>query len=139
MVERSALRWVTPAKWIFKDSITLLEPTGRANIILSSEALDPSMDLEQYATQYLEALESEFRQFRQIGADLNIELRGVGPAIRRTFAWSPEGRDPVTQVQQYSVGPSRGYTSTASCSSSDFNELQSLFTAGLDSISVELP
>ena len=36
--------------WVWKESLTFLAAEGQANVIFSSEPLDPSVDLERYTS-----------------------------------------------------------------------------------------
>ena len=45
LVQRATLMAAAPADWFFKEQITFLAPDGQANVIASTEPLDPSIDV----------------------------------------------------------------------------------------------
>jgi hypothetical protein len=126
MCQLSAL---LPDGWFFKESITLLAPDGRANVIASAEPLDPTIGLEQYAGVQGELLEKEFPGYRELAyEDMNV-LGGREGKLRR-FEWHPPPNrsnvetGPVTQLQFYYVENGRGYTATATAPSTEFGRYQ---------------
>jgi hypothetical protein len=139
MVARARLQWVLPQGWYVKESITMLSPDGQANVIFSSEPLAAEIDLERYAGIQGELLEREFPGFERRDADISVTLDGVGPAIRRTFSWTPPDGSPVTQTQLYAVADGRGYTATATTPTANVARLGGLLLSVLESLSVGPP
>lgn len=131
-----------PVGWYFKESITLLAPDGRANVIASAEPLDPTIDLKQYAGVQGELLEKEFPGYRELAyEDMNV-FGGRGGKLRR-FEWHPppsrsDGEtEPVTQLQLYYVENGRGYTATATAPSTDFGRYQLQLAEILETLLLE--
>ena len=79
---RPRLRAEVPETWFAKESVTFLAPDGQANVIASSEPLDPSIDTERYASTQGDLLAKEFPGYEQ------HELRDTEPP-----GWAP-GRLP---------------------------------------------
>ena len=46
---RPTISALKPPEWFGKESITLLAPDGRANVIASSEPLAEEIDIDRYA------------------------------------------------------------------------------------------
>jgi tetratricopeptide (TPR) repeat protein len=126
-----------PEGWFAKDSLTLLAGDGQANIIASSEPLDPSIDTDQYASIQGELLNEEGKfpsyQERQFEP---IEVFGGRKGMIRTFEWSPPDGVRVTQVQIYYAEGGRGYTATATTPSSEFPPRELLLRETLSSLSL---
>lgn len=126
-----------PDGWFFKEEMTLLAPDGRANVIASSEQLDPTVDLDGYVngqTRLLQQLPG-FRQF---------SLEGMGVFGRhegrlRAFEWSPpdESSGPVRQLQLYCVLRGRGYTATATTPTTDFEHFRPQLVQVLEGLLVD--
>ncbi|MET0306814.1 MAG: DcrB-related protein [Solirubrobacterales bacterium] len=112
-----------PEDWVWKESLTLLEGGGKANVIFSTEPLDPSIDLEHYVSVQGELLEREFDGYRQMTLEPMRMMGGREGRLRR-FVWHPPEGVEVTQIQLYSVEGSRGYTATATTPTSSFEELE---------------
>lgn len=117
------LRAPLPDGWFAKESITLLAPDGRANVIASSEPLDPSITAQRYAEVQGDVLNKEFPAYRELGFRPTLVLGGR-PGYLRQFEWTPEDGEPVTQIQLYYAANGRGYTATATTPSSDFRRLE---------------
>jgi hypothetical protein len=111
--------------WYAKESITIRAPSGEANVIASSEPLDPSIDTLRYAVVQGELLKSEFPGYTEFTFEPTTVL-GDRDGYSRQFEWTPPDSSPVTQIQLYYVENGRGYTATATSLSSNFsrNELQ---------------
>jgi hypothetical protein len=126
---KSRLSALLPHGWYFKESITLLASDGRANVIASSEPLDPTIDVEQYAEKQGEVLEKEFPGYRQLAYE-SMDVFGGHKGKLRSFEWHPppdrpeEETVPVTQLQLYYVESGRGYTATATIPSIEFEGYQ---------------
>ena len=101
-----------PDGWLAKESITLLDPRGQANVIASSEPLDPSIDTARYAEIQSGLLEKEFPGYRQLSYS-RTELFGGRYGYERRFEWTPSEGQRVTQIQAYYAENGRGYTMTA--------------------------
>jgi hypothetical protein len=101
-----------PDGWRAKESITLLAGDGTANVITSSEPLDPEVTTSEYATRQGELLRSEFPGFEELSFDAT-RLLGNRDGYLRRFRWHPPDGRAVLQVQMYFVEDGRGYTATA--------------------------
>ena len=77
-----------PPGWFAKESFTVLAPDGQANVIASSEPLDPSIDTARYAEVQRGLLEKEFPDYHEIGSG-EITLAGGVAAQWREFGWQP--------------------------------------------------
>lgn len=112
-----------PEKWFAKESITLLAPDGQANLIVSSEPLDPSIDTQRYADKQGEILSEEFPGYRERPLE-PMPVFGGRPGLMRRFEWRPPDGVPVTQVQIYYAEKGRGYTATATSPSTEFSRFE---------------
>jgi hypothetical protein len=111
---------LVPDDWSAKDSITLLAPDGQANVIASSEPLDPSIELDAYVAVQGELLSEEFPQYEEITLQ-TTEMLGTGRrGYFRRFNWTPPDGHQVSQYQLYYVEAGRGYTMTATASTDAF-------------------
>ena len=111
-----------PSDWFAKESITLLAPDGRANVIASSEPVPSDVDTVRYAATQGNLLEKDFRGFEQHRFEA-LELLGRRAVYLREFSWTPPDGEPVTQVQLYHVDGGRGYTATATTTSDRYPDL----------------
>jgi tetratricopeptide (TPR) repeat protein len=108
-----------PAGWFAKESMTLLAPDGKANVIASSEPLEPGISTETYADVQGQLLEAEFPGYREFSFEWVSLLGGRQTRLRR-FEWVPPDGEPVTQVQIYYVQEGRGFTTTATTPSANY-------------------
>jgi hypothetical protein len=74
---RTRLGAVIPDDWYWKESLTILAPEGKANIILSSEPLDDAIDLDRYTRVQGELLVEEFPGYRPIALE-PMRMMGKG-------------------------------------------------------------
>ena len=81
------LHVANPADWFVKESITLLAPTGQANVIVSSEPLDPTLTSSQYASTQGELLRREFPGYVEHRFDESTVFGMFG--YLRQFEWTP--------------------------------------------------
>jgi hypothetical protein len=125
-----------PTGWVAKESITLLAPTGTANVIASSEPLAPGIDLEEYAGIQGRLLREEFPGFEE-HAFRREEFLGRQGVYLREFSWKPSDGQPVTQVQLYYAEPGRGYTATATTPSEHYPELALQLRQVLEGLLIE--
>jgi hypothetical protein len=116
---RGELTVSVPENWFAKVSTTLLAPDGQANVIASSEPLDPTITIERYAEVQGELLEREFPGYvlRSYGRE---SVLGGRSGYFRHFEWTPPDGVPVTQIQMYYVENGRGYTATATTPTEGF-------------------
>ncbi|MFV0318669.1 MAG: DcrB-related protein [Microthrixaceae bacterium] len=121
-----------PAGWFAKESVTILAPDGQANVIVSSEPLDPIVDTEEYVSTQGELLSREFSGFTQY----YLEPRTVFglPGYLRGFAWTPPDGVEIYQVQAYASVSGRGFTATATTPANNAQRFQDDFLAVLDHI-----
>jgi tetratricopeptide (TPR) repeat protein len=132
---RAAVAAAVPNGWFAKESTTLLAPDGQANIIVSSEPLDPSIDTDRYASAQGELLEKEFPQFKQKRFERMTMLGGREGYIRE-FEWTPEDGAPVTQLQLYYAEEGRGYNATATTPSAGFAERELVLLEALQALRI---
>ena len=120
LVQRATLMAAAPADWFFKEQITFLAPDGQANVIASTEPLDPSIDVEKYTTIQGDLLRDEFPGFREMTfAEIGID--GIpGQTYFREFAWTPPDGVEVSQMQIYAVANGRGITATGTTPTTSF-------------------
>lgn len=131
------IRAVLPDGWFAKESMTLLEPHGQANIIASSEPLADHFDAYSYAEVQGNLLRGEFPGFqeREYGPWL---VFGGRPGYRRLFSWEPPDAGPVMQVQLYYARGGHGYTATATTPAAQYALHADVLQAALDGLHLEL-
>ena len=120
---QASLQASVPANWATKEQITLLAPDGAANVIASVEPLNDSMQTEEYARLQGDLLRRDFPGYEELDFR-EIRLVNGRDCLQRTFSWHPADADPVTQVQLYFASGGRGYTATATATSTHFPELK---------------
>lgn len=128
-----------PEGWFVKESITILAPDGQANVIASSEPLDPSINTKRYAEVQGELLSSEdegFPGYREFQFGPTEVLEGRKGYMRR-FEWIPPDGDPVTQIQLYYVDNGRGYTATATTPSANVQDFELVLRQLLGELRIE--
>jgi serine/threonine protein kinase len=125
-----------PPGWYIKESWTLLAPNGQANVIVSSEPLDPSIDVTRYATIQGDLLRREFPGYVEHGFQPFAFASGQ-QGYRRDFEWTPPDGVCVRQVQLYYAGGGRGFTATATTPASFAPGLMGLFNTTLESIRID--
>jgi hypothetical protein len=113
-----------PAEWLWKESMTYLAPTGRANVIASSEPLAPEIDSKTYATVQGDLLRNEFPGYveHEFGTS---EAFGLADGFVRRFEWTPPDGVTVMQLQLYAVQRGRGFTATATAAKEEFLPIES--------------
>jgi len=107
--------------WLFKESVTLLASSGKANVIFSSEPLAEGVDSQAYAETQEKLLREEFPEYNQIDYEPMTMLGNREGFIRR-FEWTPPDGMRVTQLQLYCVNNGRGYIATATALAKDFGQ-----------------
>jgi hypothetical protein len=127
---------VLPTGWFAKESMTLLAPDGQANVIASSEPLDPSIDSQRYAEVQGELLENEFPGYRQQTFE-EMVVFGKRQGFLRRFQWTPPEGVQVTQMQLYYVEDCRGYTCTATSPSTTFGQHEDEILAIMKSLTID--
>jgi hypothetical protein len=139
VAHRGALTLTGPGDWAFKESYTLLEPNGRANLIVSSEPLTRSMTAFDYATLQGDLLTTEFRGYVEVGF-YSAELPGIAaPCFVREFSWEPPESSPVQQVQLYTVLGDRGITATGTAVRTEFPAYRQLLLDVMSSLTAMPP
>jgi hypothetical protein len=81
-------------------------------MIVSSEPIDASLDVERYVAIQGELLDREFVGYYEESLEPARVFGGRSGYIRR-FGWSPPDGVPVRQIQVYAVEEGRGFTATA--------------------------
>lgn len=130
-----SLRAALPDGWFAKESITLLAPDGQANVIVSSEPLDPTIDCTRYAEVQGELLRREFPGFFEYSFGPRPTFGHNSGYVRR-FSWVPPDGVQVHQVQLYFVRPGRGFTATATTPSTNVDRFNSTFELILSSVRI---
>jgi len=130
-----------PDDWEFREQITILaaaNPMGevQANVLASSEPVDPGLESEGYARSMEKRLEEEFPAYREIELE-EMDVFGGRSGWMRRFEWAPEPDRAVTQIQIYYAEGGRGYTATATAESEDFGEYQAELVSVLSSMSLD--
>lgn len=115
-----------PADWYAKESLTVLETHGQANVIVSSEPIDPSIDVDRYVALQGELLDTEFTGYYEESLEPAEVFGGRRGYIRR-FGWSPPDGVPVRQIQVYAVEEGYGYTATATTPLTQYDRFEALF------------
>jgi hypothetical protein len=130
-----ALGGLVPIGWQARESITLTEPGGAANVIASGEPIDDGIDAERYASVQGDQLRAQMPGFeeREFGPASDFLGR---PGFRRVFGWTPPDGVEVTQIQMYAVADGRGYTATATAPASNFEAFAGTFHVMLSSLSL---
>jgi hypothetical protein len=124
---RGTLVAESPAGWFTKESITLLAPDGQANVICSSEPLDPTIDTDRYAAVQGDLLRNEFPGYQEAGFERRI-IFGGHPGWWREFSWHPPDGVRINQIQLYFARDGRGYTATATTPSPDLGGLREILS-----------
>jgi hypothetical protein len=107
-----------PDGWAAKESITLLEPNRKANVIASSEPLAAGIDTKSYADMQGDLLRSDFPGYTETLFE-PTEVWNGRPGYIRRFQWEPPNVPPVTQIQIYYTENGQGFTATATVPSED--------------------
>jgi hypothetical protein len=129
-----ALGAALPHGWVHKESLTLLDTDGQANVVFSSEPVAEDIDTEKYAGIQGSLLGDEFPGYEEFVFE-TTRLSGH-EAFYRRFQWAPPGGEPVTQIQTYLVIDGRGYTATATSLSTNFHDFDDLFGDVLERLSI---
>jgi hypothetical protein len=125
-----------PPGWSLRESLTVTSPGGDANVIFSSERLQPPISAWDYMINGYDLLASEFSGFVSRGFE-QFSIEGVtGEVYRHVFEWEPpeEGSRPVVQMQLYAVRQARGFTATATTTADRIDELGSVLVGILSSL-----
>jgi hypothetical protein len=130
------LRATHPDNWYAKESVTLLAPDGQANVIISSEPLDPGISAQQYAETQGELLRTEFDGYREERFQPQFVM-GRRPGYLRHFEWTPPDGVPVTQIQVYFASSGRGYTATATTPSSQYRRFEHQLVQIFEGLSID--
>ena len=133
----SRLRVAVPAGWTVKESYTVRSPGGQAVVLVWREPLSSDLTTERYAeTQHI-LMRREFSGFEQ--HDLTEVALSCGPALLRTFSWTPPDGVRVTQRQLYFVSGRTAYTATATATSSEFARVGVVLDTVLRSLELTIP
>ena len=108
-----------PTGWHVKESLTFIEADAQANVIASSEPIDPSVSSEQYAWRQGELVREEFPGYEELSFGPR-QLFGARLGYERRFRWQPPDGVPIQQIQLYYVEAARGYTATATTTVTNF-------------------
>jgi hypothetical protein len=109
--------------WLAKESHTLLAPDGQANVIASTEPLDPAIDTERFADVQGDVLREEFADYHEHTFEPALVFGGR-PGYLRHFEWTPPDGARVTQIQVYYAADGRGYTANATTPSASFDRYE---------------
>ncbi len=125
-----------PPDWYWKESITLLAGDGEANVIFSSEPIDPGLGLEEYAMSQGKVLAENFPAYREIAFE-PMTMMGGRPGRLRRFEWRPPDKPPMTQIQLYCVEGDRGYSATATTPTAHIQAAEPVLVGILERLTVE--
>ena len=131
-----AVRATLPEGWFAKESTTLLAGDGQANVIASSEPLDPSIDPYSYAEVQGDLLRTEFNEYHEFDFGPHL-IFGGRPGYIRDFSWRPPDGVEVRQIQLYYAEGGRGYTATGTTPSSEFSRFEEQLRGCLHGIRLE--
>jgi hypothetical protein len=124
-----------PAGWYAKESLTVMDPHGQANVIVSSEPVDSTIDSATYASIQGELLDKEFVGYYEESFEPITVFGGRSGFIRR-FGWSPPDGVPVRQIQVYVVEEGRGFTATATTPLTSFERFEATFPEVIGSLDI---
>lgn len=130
---RGRMRVGRPEDWFAKESLTLLAPDGRANVIASSEPLDETISTEAYAEVQGDVLRLEFPGYRELAYE-SMQVFGGRRGLLRRFEWSPPDGEAITQLQIYCAEGGRGYTATATTPTADYLRFEQQLVEVLESL-----
>lgn len=133
------LRVPLPEGWRGKESLTLLAPDGRANIIASLEPIPLDFDSRRYAEAIGEQMTPEgFPGLRILRFEPTPLMGNRTDGYLRVFEWDPpEEPHSVIQLQIYHAANGTGLTATATTPDVDYDryEVQLLTVlAGITSV-----
>ena len=124
-----------PTGWYAKESLTVVDAHGQANVIVSSEPLDPSIDSARYAAVQGELLDREFVGYYEESFEAATVFGGRSGFIRR-FGWTPSDGVPVRQIQVYVAEEGRGFTATATTPLTSVARFETIFTEVIGSLDI---
>ena len=110
----SSTRMDVPHDWVVKESVTISEPSGAANIIVSRSSNTSEGSLEDLIREQQIAYQNEFPQYLPIGTEEHFILPGVHePAVLVEYTFSVEDGRRIWQTQINAIGNGLIYTGTA--------------------------
>lgn len=115
---------LVPERWVVKETIQLLAPDLRANVIASGEPLEPDMDLQSYADAQGQLLKEFFPSYTEHELS-SAKMFGGRDVLLRRFEWIAPVDMRVAQVQIYYVEGGRGFTATATVEEGRLEQFQS--------------
>ena len=121
--------------WLAKESLTLRAADGMANVIASSEPLDPATDSKAYAAAQDQVL-GELPGFLQHAFERR-EMFGDRRGFMRRFEWLEPDGVAIMQVQLYYADAGRGYTATATTPKSEFGRYEFTLEDVLESLVIK--
>jgi len=131
---------LVPDRWVAKESIQMLAPDYRANVIASGEPLGSDMDLDAYAEAQGRLLKEFFPGYTEHELR-SAKMFGGRDVLLRRFEWTAPPDVRVAQIQVYFVEAGRGFTATATVEEKRLEDFQSSLTeilAGLELTGVAL-
>lgn len=129
-----ALTALIQKDWLFKESITLLGSSGKANVIVRSEPVNSDVDTSSYAESQRQAISKNFYRYEEFTYE-NMSLNGRYDGFVQVFEWTPDNGERVRQMQFYYVNNSRGYTATATARKQDYEEQEMELVAIINTLS----
>jgi hypothetical protein len=112
-----------PRGWWVKASTTVIAPDGQANVIASSEPIEPDLGSRDYAVSQGDLLRKEFPGFHELSFE-PVTAFGGREAFQREFTWSPPDGVQVRQIQLYFAEDGRGFTATATTPVYSFDRME---------------
>jgi uncharacterized protein YjbI with pentapeptide repeats len=112
-----------PPGWIIEVddeeyTLTVQNRNAYAEVIVSSEPIDPDIDTQEYAEHQGDLLQEDLPGYHVFTYE-QTNVFGGDLGFRRVYSWDPEDGPPITQIQQYYAENSRGYKATATAYSSE--------------------
>jgi hypothetical protein len=123
--------------WGGRWSATLTAAGGRANLVATTEPIDPSIDPRQYADAQAEPVEREFDDYVELSFEAALVFGGR-PGYLRRFEWRSDiGR--VRQMQAYYTWNGRAYLMTGTALAEGFEEVEESLNALMAGVTIGPP
>jgi hypothetical protein len=136
------INFEVPDGWTYKEQVTVAQANDAdgvsANVIASSEPIDPEKSARDYADEMGERYEKEFPGYEELALE-EIDIFGGTHGWLRRFAWEPEQGVRIDQLQAYYAADGRCYTAVASAGAGEFDEHKQRLVKVLNSFSVSRP
>lgn len=134
------LRLPLPEGWWGKESLTLVAPDGRANVIASLEPVPPDVDSKRYAETIGDQMTlTEFPGLRILRFEPTKLMGDRVEGYLRVFEWDPpEEPHSVIQIQIYHAANGSGLTATATAPDADYDRYEAQLLTVLAGITCDV-